>query len=110
MNHRNKLKNIEQANLMLEQSYLKSKSLLKEETSLEKKWQEHGWDTTKSPNKQLELFPKISDEEQIKQSVLDWLVNNREAKCYEALRKFDNINCKTFSKIKNEFRSRPKTK
>lgn len=33
MRRRDKLKNIEQANLMLEQSYLKSKGLLKEETN-----------------------------------------------------------------------------
>ena len=33
MKIRDKLKNIEQANLTLEQSYLKSKNLLKEETN-----------------------------------------------------------------------------
>ena len=33
MRKKDKLKNIEQVNLMLEQSYLKSKKLLKEETN-----------------------------------------------------------------------------
>ena len=45
MRRRDKLKNIEQANLMLEQSYLKSKGFLKK-TSINEGWDDYnatGW-------------------------------------------------------------------